>query len=214
MRHLSLLLLLLPALAFAQSVPTDGSTHTFENISEIRASYTYQLVVEPGKASTVRIEAPEKIRDLLRASVRGRRLTLSMDPELTFSPKEYGDVEVRVYVTVRSLRKIELSGAVRADVRELDEAGEVNVELSGAAQLEISGRADEADLRLSGAAKMDGKEFAVNRCKAVLSGAARADIRATESIRGAVSGAGSLNYTGQPREQNVDVSGAGSVRGN
>ena len=215
MRYFLYLLLFLPALASTQSVPVDGETHAFESITEIEASHIYQVRVERGDRSTVRIEATDNIRNELRISMKGTRLSLGMDPSMNFSSgNQYRDAEVKVFVTLPTLRKLRISGAAAADIRDIDQREDITIELSGAGRINMDGQAPEANLEVSGAGSLNAGKFRVARCRARLAGASSVDVEVTDSLTGKVSGAASLKYSGSPAKQDVDVSGAGRVRGN
>jgi hypothetical protein len=64
---------------------------------------------------------------------------------------------------------------------------------------------------MSGAGELDAKELHAYNVNVSISGAARADVYATEHLEASVSGAGNVNYYGDPKDVSEDTSGAGSI---
>lgn len=213
MRTLLLLLFLCSSFALlAQDVPADGRTHEFDRIDGVEVSHIYRAYIERGTTAAVRIEAPPRIREYIRASVSRGVLRLSLDPRANFDDDRFRDVDLVAYVTLPALNELTVSGAARVEARDVRTDGEVKLSSSGAARLEISGSAPRARITTSGASQLDANDFRVGQCRAQHSGASSAKLYVTESIRGQVSGAASLRYRGNPGERDLEVSGAARVR--
>ena len=138
--------------------------------------------------------------------------------------------QVRVSITVRDLREVEVSaastlrleslkteqlkvsvsGAVRATLSGLS-VRLLDCRLSGATTLVASGLADTLKLEVSGASTFDGAELAGQVAGANLSGASNATVWVQRELTADVSGASTLAYFGKPTVQQR-VSGGGSVR--
>ena len=211
--YLLFTLFFLPTLIGAQDISFDGSVQDTEAITEIHASHIYRVKISYGAESTVRIEASEEIKPYMEVSLHNGKLKLGMDQRVNFGKRGLRDAEIDVYVTLANLEVLRTSGASRVDANDIRSSDRLEIDMSGASRVDISGQAPSLRLELSGAANLDGDDLIVQRLHAQVSGAARGDITAKESITARVSGAGNLRYKGSPRERDIDTSGAGSVRG-
>ncbi len=106
--------------------------------------------------------------------------------------------------------KYDISGASSATVVVV--ANNVNGEISGAASLKLSGKAEEAKHQSSGAASLKAYELYTNKTRVSASGASSARVRALKEISGDASGAANLYFKGNPEKQDLETSGAGSVK--
>jgi hypothetical protein len=70
---------------------------------------------------------------------------------------------------------------------------------------------DELMATMSGASKLVADDLQVRTAQLSISGAGKADVSASESLKVAISGAGKVTYSGNPAIEK-DISGAGSVR--
>jgi len=108
---------------------------------------------------------------------------------------------------------VELSGASRVDLNSL-EAPAVSFKLSGASRAIINdGAVSELDASASGASSIAAALLEVAQLEVHLSGASRAEIAVKEEVSGTVSGASTLQLTGNfgPVED-LDVTGASQVQ--
>jgi hypothetical protein len=138
---------------------------------------------------------------------------------------------MKVYVTVKDLKKIDVSGAVdintegRITVPELsiDASGasdskmeiavqKLKLDCSGASKMKFSGSATNVSMDLSGASDIFGYDMLAETYDIDISGAGNAQINVSKRIRAEISGAGSIKYRGSPSEVDQSVSGAGSIK--
>ncbi|HYJ45509.1 MAG TPA: DUF2807 domain-containing protein, partial [Pyrinomonadaceae bacterium] len=82
---------------------------------------------------------------------------------------------------------------------------------SGASELKLSGDAKTLSIDSSGAGDIDAKDLHAEKVTVTSSGAARSDVYASEELNANVSGAGNVNYYGNPKTVKEDKSGAGSI---
>lgn len=89
--------------------------------------------------------------------------------------------------------------------------GDVNLEASGASNVNLTGSAGVAHFDLSGASKVNVGIFVVKKAFADVSGASKLEVYATEQLDVEASGASSVIYRGRAKV-NVDASGSASVK--
>ena len=64
---------------------------------------------------------------------------------------------------------------------------------------------------MSGASRLDAEDLQVKAAQLSISGAGKAEVWASDSLKVSISGAGKVTYRGNPTIEK-DISGAGSVR--
>jgi hypothetical protein len=77
-------------------------------------------------------------------------------------------------------------------------AREFRFRCSGSGGAVIDGRADSADIELSGSGEVGARDFAVGEASLRMSGSGRVEIRASKSLKVEVSGSGEVRYWGNP----------------
>lgn len=83
-----------------------------------------------------------------------------------------------------------------------------DIDISGTSHATITGRAIRSSVNVSGAASFNGLDFQVESMKAVVSGAAKAEVKVLGTLEPEVSGASKLRYNKNASLQNVRTSGA------
>jgi hypothetical protein len=138
---------------------------------------------------------------------------------------------MKVYITVKELKHIDISGAVdiqtegkiSATELSLDASGASDSKLelavqkldlgcSGASKMKFTGMANTINADLSGACDIFAFDFPAESIDLSISGAGKAELQVSKKLRAQISGAGSVHYKGSPTEIDQQVSGAGSIK--
>ncbi len=191
----------------------------------IEVSGAFDIVLKQGAVEEVTVEADANLLPVIRTDVTGGTLRIE-----TRKPVQHSTV-MKVYVTVKDLKRIDVSGAVdistdgRITVPELslDASGasdsefdiavqKLKLECSGASKMKFSGTAVDVNMDLSGASDIFGYDLLAVNYDIEISGAGNAQISVSNRIRAEISGAGSVKYKGSPTEVDQSVSGAGSIK--
>jgi hypothetical protein len=217
-RHVSLLLVtLLLAVALAapaqagwgkKGIEGSGELETREldlkDFDAIELGGAFAVEVKFGDRQKVEVTIDDNLWDNLEADVSGSTFELGWDKNCD------PDDDCRVEITVRKLERLEVHGACEALVHDFDgDKFEFNVH--GAAELDINGTVDVLEIHISGAAEVNARDLQAKSVKARISGAAEAEVYASESIDAHISGAGELDYWGGPDKKSTKVSGVGSI---
>ncbi|MDA3905155.1 MAG: DUF2807 domain-containing protein [Bacteroidales bacterium] len=139
--------------------------------------------------------------------------------------------ELKVTIYYKSIDEIDISGAaslfsedvLKAKSIEINTSGASDIELkldtesleadfSGASKIEFSGRATSVEIEASGASVYKALELETESCEIDVSGAAVARIWVTRELGLEASGAASVRYKGSPSIDIINISGASSVR--
>jgi hypothetical protein len=189
-----------------------------------------EILVRQGDEESVEIEADDNLLPQLSTSVLAGTLTiknLATDWKTTVNPS----APVKIAVTVKQLNEIVFSAPVgnlegndlQADTLKLVLSGGAQVrlngirvhvldsELSGAGDIQINGTADEIKLILSGLGNFNAAGLESHQATIELSGMGDATVRVDEKLSATITGAGSINYFGNPQVVQ-HVNGAGSVK--
>ena len=104
---------------------------------------------------------------------------------------------------------IEVSGA--SHLTGVLKSGNTKMEVTGASGIELKGSGDNLDINVSGASRANLENFTVHNADTSISGASHAIISADSKITVELSGASSLEYTGNPEISVKDISGASTI---
>ena len=200
-------------------------TRKVSSFDGIDVSGAFDIILRQGATEDVTVEADANLLPLIRTKVVGGTLNIE-----TTEPVHHVTV-MKVYVTVKDLKRIDVSGAVdintegRITVPELsiDASGasdskmeiavqKLKLNCSGASKMRFSGTAIDVDMDLSGASDIFAYEMPAENYDIEISGAGNAELNVSKRIRAEISGAGSVKYKGSPTDIDQSVSGAGSIK--
>jgi hypothetical protein len=117
---------------------------------------------------------------------------------------------LKIHVSARELDAVATFGATKTSVTGID-ADRFRLDTSDAAKTTVSGRCRDATMVLTGAGKLDARDFACNNLEMSVSGAGKASVSATSSLAARISGAGKIECYGSPDKMTKDISGVGKV---
>ncbi len=138
--------------------------------------------------------------------------------------------EMEIDITMPTLKEIDFSGAVNADIEGFSGARDMEIELSGASKANIDGDWERTDIDLSGASKLtlrgqgaslvgdlsgastlEAFDYPVDYVDLELSGASDARVLVDKTLIVKASGASALRYRGRP-DVRPDLSGGSTVK--
>lgn len=200
-------------------------TRKVGSFTGIDVSGAFKIVIKQGATEEVVVEADANLLPIIRTDVVGS--TLRIDTKKSVS----NPTTMKVYITVKELSDIDVSGAVdivsegmlTMNELKIDASGASDSDLeltvqrlaldcSGASKMKFRGTAGAVEMDLSGASDIYAYDMVAETYNMEISGAGNAQIHATKKLNASVSGAGTVKYKGSPTEINQDVSGAGSIR--
>lgn len=119
------------------------------------------------------------------------------------------DINIEGGLKVPSL-KLELSGASDLEGA-LTVSDELEVRLSGASDITISGAAEKVTIDANGASDVKAFDFTANTCSVEASGASTVRITADKEMSVKLSGASTVNYKGNATIRDIKTTGASSI---
>jgi len=215
--------------------PTTGSFSSVQDyekdisvkdFNSIDITIACELYLRQGDQESLRVEAEKDIFDKLEIDVRDSTLYLETDRDRNFK-----DWDVEVYLTVKQLQSIDIGGAVKlrtngtltADRLELDVSGAADLEMrievdklladfGGAVNAELEGKARYVVMDMSGASNVEADELMTDAFYLEFSGFGKAGIYAEKVLKVDMSGMGVVKYGGEPRKVKTNSSGLGIIK--
>lgn len=170
------------------------------SFSELKASGVYELKLSQGNKEGVKIEADENLQDLFQVKNEGNRLVIDMKKLENKNLKTKN--KMRVYVTFKNLKELELStvGNVSSEERlsfenlELRTKSVGNVDLNLTAtnvdldnksvgDVKLSGQAQNAVFVNKGVGSLKASDFVVQTLDIDNSGVGSAEVNATKTLK-------------------------------
>jgi hypothetical protein len=230
---LVVILALLATVSFGcMNIPQDRGTGNFvkedravSNFSKLDIGGAFKVYLSQGDQEKLTVEADQDELKEIITEVVGNKLKIYTD-------SDWGSRlhEMTIYLTFKNLDYIDFSGAVEVKGEGLLNFTDLNMDISGAAEIEMAMKADKFDaefsgaseidfsgncksgyLELSGASEFDAQDLEFQDLSIEVSGASEAKVWATGTLSIDASGASDIRYKGSPKVT-VDESGASSVK--
>lgn len=217
----------------AQNVVYDSNAEVRKvgSFTGVEVSGGITLYLSQGTEQAVAISASdEKYLPHIKTEVRNGLLKIYAESGV-WNKFNWGNRQIKAYVTVTTLEVLDISGASTARVTGDLNVNDISIEVSGAStlkttikgrklKLEVSGASaatlegtmDESTIEVSGASSLKAYDLVVNTCKAEASGASGMSITVNKQLDAEASGASSIGYRGAATITRVDASGASSIR--
>lgn len=194
---------------------------------ELSVSSAFLVEIRVGSTESLEIEVDDRYMDDVITEVRGGKLEIKMRD--TRGRRRMNE-SPRAYLTVKSLDRIDASGAVKIETRDELKSDRMHIELSGASVLDlqldvnelyleasgacvvnVEGRATEQTVKTTGATTYRAFDLESEIADIRVTGAGSARVSVSDKLDVRASGASSVRYKGSP-SVNSDTSGASSVK--
>lgn len=198
-----------------------------KNFTALSVSSAFEVEISVGSTESLEIEAEDQYMDDIITEVRGGTLVIRIRESR--DTRRMRDTP-KAYLTVKSLERINVSGAVSLRTRDILKGKKLDLELSGASVLNIEmdveelyleasgacvinleGEASEQVVKTSGATVYRAYDLRSERADIRVSGAGSANVYVTDKLDVHASGASSVRYRGGA-SVSADSSGASSIR--
>ena len=183
--------------------------------------------ITSGNAGTAELEGESNILEHVVTDVKNGELTVMLAQNksynqtkgvtVTIHVSKLSEVEVSTGCSVESDLPIQadnLTATVATGSRLTAPISAKNLKLTvrEGSQANLQGTAGEADIRLSGAGKLNADKLTIARASIKLDGASRADIHVTETLSASADGVSMINYTGNPTVKSQETNGLSKIR--
>lgn len=230
----ALVVIFLCKASFAQQInDANAEPREAKNFHALKVSHAFDVYLTQGSEEAVAVSASEdEIKKHIVVEVDGGVLIVRLEGENKFWKSWKGNKKLKAYISFKSLDKIAASGAcdvhlmntLKSENLVIDFSGAsdmdgkleidntLDVELSGASDLKVSGSASNLKARLSGACNFKGYDLVTDYCDITASGASGVDITVNKELSAKVSGASDINYKGAGLIRDLKSSGASSIK--
>jgi len=153
----------------------------------------------------VSVTIDENLMQYLEMEVRGKvlhvRTTRSVRPRHS----------IKLDLTSNALEGARFSGASRLDAHQLS-GTKFYLETTGAATVNLDGAVDELVANMTGASNLRADSLQTKIAELSVTGAGNAHIAVSDSLKVSITGAGKVEYIGNPPHMEREITGAGSIR--
>ncbi|HEY2864227.1 MAG TPA: head GIN domain-containing protein [Casimicrobiaceae bacterium] len=217
--------------SFAADVLRESRPAT--GFSRIQIDGRAEITLRQGTTEGITLEATAQGLKQIRTEVRGRTLRIGLVDQSHWWQWIIGGAPTRtprIMIDLIQLERIGASGTVsivadslKANDLRLDFAGAAKVRISdlqanrlrldgaGAVKAEIAGKVTEQDVDLSGAGSYQAADLVSDTISLQVSGAGKAIVNAKTLLKADISGAGLVEYVGNPRVER-EITGIGKIR--
>ncbi len=185
------------------------------------------VVITKGNEAIATLEGDSNILDHVQTDIKDGELTVALKPNQSYKQQK----GVTVTLHVRDLDQIIISTgcivesdlAIRA--RNLTATVEVGSKLTApidaktlnltvrqGSQAKLNGSVTEADIRLSGAGKLDADKLTIHRATVRLDGASNAGLYVTKTLSATADGISTISYRGNPTITTQQITGLSKIQ--
>lgn len=220
------LLTLVLGFSMASSIAQVNEDRPVESFNGIDINGTSNVELIQGEIPSLKITGESGNTKSVKTEVRDGVLYIGRNSE-----EKEGLKKAKVIVTLSKINKIKLSGA--ADCKssntivtdnldiQVSGAGDLNLdvkatklksEISGAGDVRLKGQVTDHEIDLSGAGDLKAMELETENTTAQISGAGEARVNAKNNLTAKLSGAGGLFYKDEPANKNIEASTAATAK--
>jgi hypothetical protein len=177
---------------------------TISAFTNIDASGAFQIEWKSG-APTLSITTDENLLPYIDNQISGETLHLHTREQI------WPTHGIKVVISSPTRTGAKTSGAVKLTANQLS-GPRFALESTGAAEVKLDGNIDELLADMTGASELHAGGLQTKTTEISTTGAADAEIAVSETLKVALTGAGKVSYSGNPKTIEKHISGAGSIR--
>jgi len=174
-----------------------------QDFTSVEADGAYQIDWVPGPPS-FSIRTDQNLLSRVESSMEGKKLRIHTRGQVRPTKG------MKVQVSSSGLSGTRLTGAVRLNAARLSGKG-FYLEGTGATRVNVDGAVEELMGTMSGASKLSAADLQTQTVALAISGAGKADVTVSNTLKVSISGAGKVTYRGNPAVEK-QISGADSVK--
>jgi len=176
---------------------------TISAFTNIDASGAFQIEWKSG-ALALSITTDENLLAYIDNQISGDALRLRTREQI------WPTHGIKVVISSPTRTGAKISGAVKLTANQLS-GPRFALESTGAAEVKLDGNIDELLADMTGASELHAGGLQTKTTEISTTGAADAEIDVSETLKVAITGAGKVSYSGNPKTIEKHISGAGSI---
>jgi len=178
---------------------------TIAPFTEIEAEGAFEIEWHSG-TPTLSITTDENLLPYIENQLSGNKLRLHARERIIPTRGR-----IKVVVSGATLNGADLSGAVRLNAKQISGA-KFYFQSRGAGEITLDGNVDQLLADMTGATKLLAERLQTKTTELSTTGASKAEIAVSETLRVSIKGAGKITYFGNPKTIEKHITGAGSIR--
>lgn len=183
--------------------------------------------ITEGDAATAELEGESNILEHVQTDIRNGELTVMLKPNQSYNQTKGVTVTIHVpkleQIAVSTGCAVESDLPIRANTLTATvETGSrlsapvdtkiLNLTVQQGSQARLRGTATEADIRLSGAGKLEAGQLTIDRATVRLNGASNASLHVTKTLSAVADGVSTVSYRGNPTVTEQQATGLSKIR--
>jgi len=215
---------------FGQRVRGNGNvitkTRNVSDYDKVAVAGSFDVKLVAGNEGKLTIKAEENLLEYLITEVDGDKLKIKWKKGVSIRTTK----GVLVTVPFEDLEAVSLSGSgdvftedvIKADSFKTALSGSGDIKLavkatslssaiSGSGDIKLTGSTTRLKCSLAGSGDFHGYELTSNEAEVSIAGSGGIEIHVSENLKARVAGSGDVYYKGDPKIQDVKVSGSGTV---
>lgn len=169
---------------------------------ETTGAYRAEIICQ--QPASFEIETDDNILPLIKTEVRDGVLHIGNEERINPSQG------IQLRISLPELVSVSSRGVGDINIQNSN-SDDLKIDSTGAGTIKATGKAKMATISSTGAGDIDTSRLLSEKARVTVTGAASVTVYATEQLDVSVSGAGSVDYLGNPKTVNKSVSGIGSV---
>jgi hypothetical protein len=156
-------------------------------------------------APSAAVTADENLQQYIEVTTRDNVLRLRTKQSIHFARS------LKVTITSSALEAAKLSGASKLSAHQV-KGTKFYLETTGATKVTVDGAVDELIANMTGASNLFADSLQTKNAQISVTGAGKARIAVSDSLKASITGAGKVEYTGNPAHVEREIAGAGAIR--
>ena len=174
-------------------------------MKSLKMSGAFDVVLGKGDKAGLKITCDSNILPHVTSKLADGELSIGTDAPISCK----GMIRVEL-ATPEEVVKVEQAGACKFIMKDMSSA-RFQLILTGTSTAEISGKTDLFEVNIQGACSLDARTFKSKEASVSVSGAGKADISVDEKLTAKITGLGTINYYGEPKDIVKNIAGLGSL---
>ncbi len=192
----------------------------------VQASGSINVDIESGSENKIIIEADDNIMKYIITEVDNGMLEIHYKSNISLR-----NAHVTTHVVAKSLNRLYVSGSGNitstntitnsdriqvkvsgsGDVSAILDAPKVETDISGSGKIILRGKCKNLEANISGSGDFKSDELLSENADISIAGSGTAYVHCSVRLKARASGSGSIYYSGNPEQQQIDKSGSGSI---
>ncbi|AVR46718.1 DUF2807 domain-containing protein [Christiangramia fulva] len=184
------------------------------------------VVLVSGNEGNLKIEAESNLQEYIKTEVKNNVLKISTDDDVNIHPTK----EIKITVPFRDIHEVSITGSgdiwnddvIKANNFKMQVTGSGDIllnvdvndlkgQITGSGDIKLKGRAQDLECKVTGSGDFKAFDLKAENVEAKISGSGDIQVTATESLKASVGGSGDVVYKGNPKKEDFNTSGSGSV---